>query len=228
LVELAGLIDRGWREIAADDAAHARGDIDDAEWHRRAAARLVPSYLGAATPQGGSGHTGTADDWEYSRGIVAEALRGPGSFLDVGCANGLLMESIARWGAARGMAIEPYGLDISPELIARARERCPAWADRLWGGNALGIALPRRFDYVRTGLEYVPPPRRAALVEWLLAQVVAPRGRLIVGKYNEEVADAAIEAELARAGFVVAGRAERVHRSEPRLCYRIVWLDASQ
>jgi SAM-dependent methyltransferase len=228
LAELAALIDRGWRDIAADDAAHARGEIDDGEWHRRAAARLVPAYLAAATPQGGSGHSGTADDWEYSRGIVAEALCGPGSFLDVGCANGLLMESVARWGAARHMEIEPFGLDIAPALVAQARQRCPNWADRLWVGNALGIVLPRRFDYVRTGLEYVPPPRRAALVAWLLDHVVAPGGRLIVGKYNEEVAHASIEAELVRVGYAVAGRAERAHRSEPRICYRVVWLDASQ
>jgi len=221
---LAPLIDGGWREIAADDAAHAHGEIGDAEWHRRAAARLVPAYLRAASAQGGSGHSGTAADWEYSRGIVAEALDRSGSFLDIGCANGLLMESVARWGAARGLAIEPYGLDIAPELVARARERYPAWAARLFVGNALGFATERRFDYVRTGLEYVPPPRRAALVAWLLDRVVAPGGRLIFGKYNEAVAHRAIEAELARAGFTVAGCAERAHRREPRICYRVAWI----
>jgi SAM-dependent methyltransferase len=222
---LAAAIDRGWRASDAADAAYARGELDDDAWHRAAAARIVPAYLAAATPSGGSGHSGSADDWEYSRGLVADALERPGTFLDVGCANGLLMESVARWGAQRGLAIEPYGLDIAPELAALARRRYPAWAERIVVGNALGFRPPFRFDVVRTGLEYVPPPRRRELVEWLLAHVVAPGGRLVIGKYNEELAPRALEVELARAGFTVAGRAERAHRTEPRICYRVVWID---
>jgi SAM-dependent methyltransferase len=211
--------DRGWREIAAADEAYARGELDDAGWHAAMATRLVPAYLGAATPQGGSGHSGTAADWEYSRGIVAEAIHRPGTFLDIGCANGLLMESVARWTSA-----EPYGLDISPELAALARARYPQWAERIWVGNALGFQPASRFDFVRTGLEYVPPPRRRELVAWLLAHVVAPGGRLIVGKHNEEREVRRTEAELA--GFAIAGRAERPHRSDPRICYRVLWIDS--
>ncbi|HEX4420810.1 MAG TPA: class I SAM-dependent methyltransferase [Kofleriaceae bacterium] len=212
--------------MADADAAHARGELDDAGWHAVVAARIVPAYLGAATPEGGSGHSGTAGDWDYSRGVVAGALDRPGRFLDVGCANGLLMESVARWGAARGLAIEPHGLDIAPELAALARNRYPVWADRITAGNALGYHPAQRFAYVRTGLEYVPPPRRPALIAWLLAEVVAPGGRLIIGKYNEELEPRATELDLVGWGFAVAGRAERPHRTEPRLCYRAVWLDA--
>jgi SAM-dependent methyltransferase len=217
--------DRGWRDTARDNAAHARGELDDAAWHQAMLARIVPMYLAAATPEGGSGHSGTAGDWEYSRGIVAEAVNRPGRFLDVGCANGLLMASIERWGAAQGFAIEPYGLDLSPELAALARTRYPAWADRIVVGNALGYRPATRFDFVRTGLEYVPPARRAELVAWLLEHCVAPGGRLIIGKYNEAIGAPAIEAELVRAGFAIAGRAERAHRSEPRICYRVVWIE---
>ena len=72
----------------------------------------------------------------------------------------------------------------------------------------------------------MPPPRRAELVHWLLANVVAPHGRLVIGKYKEELTPRAVEAELVRAGFTIAGRAERAHRTEPRICYRVVWLDA--
>jgi len=88
-----------------------------------------------------------------------------GTFLDVGCANELLMESTARWSRAKGLEIEPYGLDISPELAAVARSRLPEWAERIFVGNALGWAPPFRFDVVRTGLEYVPPSRRRKLVD---------------------------------------------------------------
>jgi RimJ/RimL family protein N-acetyltransferase len=218
--------DRAWRSVAAIDAAYARGEFDDDQWHRAMAAFIVPVYLHADSVRGGSGHTGSADEWEWSRGIVAEALDRDGTFLDVGCANGLLMESVAAWGAAAGHAIEPYGLDISPELAGEARRRLPHWADRIFAGNALGWRPRRRWDVVRTGLEYVPPPRRRELVAWLLDEVVAPGGRLIVGKYNEEIQQRTTEGDLIRWGFVLSGRADRAHRTEPRLAYRIVWLDA--
>jgi SAM-dependent methyltransferase len=215
---LASTLDRGSRETAAIDAAYARGELDDAGWHAANAARIVPAYLAAATPQAGSGHSGTADDWDYSRGIVAEAIDRGGTFLDIGCANGLLMESVARWSAH---AIEPYGLDIAPELAALARARYPQWAHRIAVGNALEFRPEHRCDFVRTGLEYVPPPKRRALVEHLLAHVGR---RVIVGKYNELVADRAVERLLA--DFAIAGRAERPHRNDPRVCYRVLWIDS--
>jgi RimJ/RimL family protein N-acetyltransferase/2-polyprenyl-3-methyl-5-hydroxy-6-metoxy-1,4-benzoquinol methylase len=223
--ELRDAKERSWREVEAIDAAHARGDIDDAGWHRAMAALVVPAYLAAATPQGGSGHTGSADDWEWSRGVVAEALDRDGTFLDVGCANGLLMESVARWATERGLSVEAYGLDISPELADFARRRLPGWDHRIVAGNALGFAPVRRFDVVRTGLEYVPAMRRRELVSWLLDEVVAPGGRLVIGKYNEEIDDRTAEHRLARWGFHVTGRAERRHRTEPRLAYRVTWVD---
>jgi len=217
--------ERAWRAVAAIDDAHARDALDDDGWHRAMAELIVPAYLAAGDERGGSGHTGTAEDWEHSRGIVADAVDRGGSFLDVGCANGLLMESVARWAAAKGHAIEPYGLDISSELAEVARARLPRWADRIQVGNALGWRPPRRFDFVRTGLEYVPRPRRRELVAWLLDEVVAPSGRLIIGKYNEETDDPAIERALVEWGFTISGRAERRHASEPRIRYRVVWID---
>ena len=212
-----------WREVAAIDAAHLSGALDDAGWHAAMASLVVPAYLAGQTPEAGSGHSGTPEEWEYSRGIVAEAIsEPPGTFLDVGCANGLLMESVNRWTGA-----EPYGLELSPELAALARVRYPAWAERIFVGNALGWQPPRRFGVVRTGLEYVPAPRRPDLVAHLLEQVVAPDGRLVIGKFNEERERRALEAEVASWGFRVAGRAERPHRSEPRLAYRVFWIDRS-
>lgn len=218
--------EHAWREVRAIDTAYERGAIDDDEWHRQMAGIVVPLYPGAETPQGGSGHRGTSTDWEWSRGIVAEALHREGSFLDVGCANGLLMQSVVRWGAARGVAIEPYGLEIAREIAELARRRLPEWAARVHVGNALGWKPPMRFDFVRTGLEYVPRPRRRELAAWLLEHVVAPGGRLVIGKLNEEVEDHATEQQLGEWGFAVAGRAERAHRTEPRLAYRILWIDA--
>ena len=34
-----------------------------------------------------------------------------GTWLDIGCANGLLMETLAAWVADNGYRVEPYGLE---------------------------------------------------------------------------------------------------------------------
>jgi hypothetical protein len=149
----------------------------------------------------------------------------PGDFLDVGCANGYLMESLARWSGAGPSPLEPYGLELSSELADLARRRLPHWADRIWTGNALGWTHPagRRFDYVRTGLEYVPPGRGPALVAHLLERVV--RRRLIIGVTNEIAGRPGREAEVAAAGYRVAGRLEWPKPDDARVVRRVFWLD---
>jgi hypothetical protein len=204
--------ERAWREVGAINDAYERGDLDDEGWHSAMAALIVPSYL-AGDERMGSGHSGTVADWEYSRGIVAELIPDePVTILDVGCANGLLMESIARW---RPQAT-PFGLDISPELAARACERLPHWSDRIFVGNALHWTPPRRFDLIRTGLEYVPRKRQPAL----LAHLLDHGERVIVGKYGEEIGDRAIERDITTWSFTLERAVERPHRNDPRICYR--------
>ena len=208
--------ERAWQELAAIDGAYARGELDDEGWHAAVAALVVPAYLGATTPQGGSGSTRDEAGWEYARSLLAETLEAGQTFLDVGCANGLLMESMAAWANA-----EPYGLEISPELARVAQQRLPHWAERIWIGNALHWEPPRRFDVTRTGLDYVPRPQRRKLVAHLLASC----DRLVVGVFNEERDERRLESEVARWGFPVAGRVERPH-PHPRLAYRAFWIDA--
>jgi SAM-dependent methyltransferase len=79
-----------------------------------------------------------------------EALDRDGTFLDVGCANGLLMESVAEWAPVE---IEPYGVDFSAGLVELARRRLPKWGDRIWVGDAATWTPPLRFDFVHVRLE---------------------------------------------------------------------------
>src|SRR5262245_42814633 len=143
-------IERAWREVAAIDEAYDDGEIDAAGWHARMSALLVPAYLAGADPRAQSGYTGSEADWQHARSQVAEAIPRSGSFLDVACANGHLMESVVAWCAARGVAVEPYGLEIAPRLAGLARARLPRWADRIFEGNAAEWRPPMRFDVVRT------------------------------------------------------------------------------
>jgi SAM-dependent methyltransferase len=138
-------------------------------------------YLASEDPRRQSGFGGDEERWEAARRPIAEAITDPGSFLDVGCANGYLLESLVRWSAH---PIEPYGLDFSVRLVELARTRLPQWRDQFFVGDALEWEPPRRFDFVRTELVYAPEERRRALVKRLLERVVAPGGRLIVCGYG--------------------------------------------
>lgn len=148
----------------------------------------------------------------------------------MGCANGHLMECVERWARRRGFAIEAHGLDIAPELAALARTRLPRWAERIHVGDVSTWAPDRRFDFVRTGLEYVPERRRRELVERLLGAVVAPGGRLVIGTVNEERSEERAhpwqEDLVAGWGFRIAGHSERPHFKDARLLYRVFWIDA--
>jgi SAM-dependent methyltransferase len=138
-------------------------------------------YLASDDPRRQSGFGGDEERWEAARRPITRAVDRPGSFLDVGCANGYLLESVVRWSPH---AIEPYGLDWSARLVELARARLPQWADRFFVGDALEWEPLWRFDFVRTELVYASEERRRELVERLLQRVVAPGGRLIVCGYG--------------------------------------------
>src|SRR5205807_1455126 len=113
----------------------------------------------------GSGFRGSIEDWTTNHSHIVEAIERDGTFLDVGCANGFLMECVVEWCASRGIDVEPYGVDISSALAAHARERLPHWADRIWVGDALTWTPPRTFDLVHGLLDTVRPMQRRELVD---------------------------------------------------------------
>ncbi|WP_331759611.1 class I SAM-dependent methyltransferase [Streptomyces anulatus] len=223
---LAEAKERGWREFTAIDAAFAAGRIDQQGWHEAVRALIEPAYLAAGTPRAQSGHSGDAAQWEHARRPLVQALPPEGGdLLDIGCANGHLMESLAAWAARDGITIEPYGVDISQALVDLARERCSQWTTRIWHANAMGWTPPRTFALVRTGLDYVPPTLREDYVQHLLTNIVAPGGRLIIGIFNEEREQNALEADVTAMGYAVGGRVTAPHR-HPGVLYKAFWIDA--
>src|SRR5207245_10805723 len=126
------------------------------------------------------GRLGPPADWDLGRRLVVRPIAHDGTFLDLGCANGLLMESAHRWAAERGRRIEPYGLDLSERLVALARTRLPRWRDRFFVGDALTWVPPRRFDFVHTMVDLVPGSRRPAWLARVVRDMVAPGGSVIV------------------------------------------------
>jgi hypothetical protein len=182
---------------------------DDLAWFEREKLFHETKYLAGSNARAQSGFGRDEKDWERFRRPIAAAIHANGTFLDIGCASGLLMEDVQRWAAEDGHRIEPYGLDISDKLAAIARDRLPKWRDRIFVGNALDWDPPQRFDYARTELVYVPDHRRREYVERLLAEVVAPGGSLIVCSYGSSRPEGAraelLLEELAEWNVVVEG-----------------------
>jgi SAM-dependent methyltransferase len=172
---------RWQRRVGELAAARERGDIGDEGWFAGMAEVFEGAYLAGDNPRAQSGFGGDEDRWEAGRRPIVEAIDRDGSLLDVGCANGHLLECLVEWSPHR---IEPFGLELAPRLAELARRRVPHWADRIFVGNALTWEPPHRFDFVRTELVYVPVDRRAQYVHRLLDAVVAPGGRLIVCGYG--------------------------------------------
>ncbi len=199
----------GERLPVVRDAAHSFRTQSDASYYADNVRVLEPAYLRGATPQAGSGFGGDAARWRARRGMIVDGLHRPGTFLDVGCANGLLMESVREWAAERGLDIEPYGVDLAPRLVDLARERLPHWADRIEVGNAIDWvpADGRRFTFVHVLLDAVPRRRRPDLVRHALT-LVEPGGRLLVSHYVSGTRDRAAEEHLRDMGFPVVGAAE--------------------
>lgn len=194
----------------------------DEEFYASKAWVLEPLYLLGITPQEGSGFGGSDQEWHDTRSILCDAISGDGSLLDVGCANGYLMECLVTWCADRGMTLEPYGVDISAKLVAEARRRLPQWAHRIWVGNAIDWVAPegQRFDVVHILLDCVPIHARAALVEHHLDSVVADGGRLLVSHYVGR--PATILAEL---GFKVSGETRAGFRPDGRVQDPSAWIE---
>lgn len=216
------------RAQAAMDAASAelaRGAIDAAEWQRRTSAALSASYLRNDDPRWQSGFDGDAELWRQARSLVLDAVPGDGCLLDVGCANGHLMECLDGWARERGLRLTLYGLELDPDLANAARRRLPAWVGRIYTGNVSDWVPPRRFTYVRTGLEYVAPGGEAALLRRLLRGVVEPGGRVIVGPVNQPDVEPTRRA-FADAGVAAPGVASTIDRNgKPRF---VLWAAAPE
>lgn len=208
----------------------SRGAPED-EVHGAETRRLLEeAYLTAGDPRGQSGFRGDEARWERARRPIVRAIDRDGTFLDVGCANGLLMESVFAWAGEEGRRIEPYGLDLIESLAELARRRRPQWSDRIFAGNVMGWRPPFRFDFARTELEYAPPRRRPAMIERLLGEYLVPGGRLIVCSYGSSrhpAPKAEPVAKLLRSwGCEVAGEAVGADTNGV-IITRVAWVDAT-
>jgi SAM-dependent methyltransferase len=185
-------------------------------------------YLASDNPWRQSGWGSTPERWRLAREVILSAVERSGTFLDIGCANGLLLECVIAWANERGVVIEPHGVDLVPELVDLARIRMPAHASNFATANAFRWRSLRRYDYVHLLLESAPPSRHREYLRRVLDSAVASGGRLIVSNYGSRSKSESpidVAGYLSGLGFAAAGSAAA---SEPDgfVITRTAWIDS--
>ena len=186
---------------------------------------LESAYLKEDDPIRQSGFRGGADRWWGERGPILNAVETDGDLLDIGCANGYLLECLLNWGGERGLKLIPHGLDQGSKLIQLAKRRLPEYADNFHVSNVWDWQSPRKYRYVYMLYDCLPLDYLSEGIGRLVEQVVAPQGRLIVGAYgsrSDAVPPLDIADYLESAGFVVVGRADG---GVPPIT-KFAWIDA--
>jgi hypothetical protein len=170
---------------------------------------LEKSYLAETNPILQSGFAGGQKRWREERKPILEAVDTDGELLDIGCANGYLLECLIGWSGERGISLIPYGLDQGAKLIELARKRFPEYRDDFFMGNAWDWIPPGKFRYVYTLHDCVPLDFLEEYIHRILARMVCQGGRLIIGAYgsrSQNIPPFDIEGFLRSAGFSPMGK----------------------
>ena len=86
-------------------------------WFTSLKDELETAYVRNEQPWEQSGYYGSEEHWTAARKPVADCIDTSGTFLDIGCANGYLLECILKWTSERNLEVIPFGIDISEKLI---------------------------------------------------------------------------------------------------------------
>jgi SAM-dependent methyltransferase len=185
---------------------------------------LERSYLLHSDPILQSGFAGGEERWREEREPILRAVDSDGDFLDVGCANGFLLECLMKWALKRGIHLTPFGVDASARLIELAEKRFPDLKSNFHVANAWDWQPPRRFRYVYTLHDCVPVEFLEEYVQRLSARYVDDGGRLIIGAYgsrSKNVPPFDIEGFLQSSGITIRGKTS----GGKHLISSFVWID---
>ena len=168
---------------------------------------LEAASLSSDDPIKQSGYSGGPDRWRAERRPLLDAVDGSGHLLDVGCANGHLLECLVDWAAEDGLTITPHGLDLGSRLIETARRRLPEHAASFHHGDVWTWQPSHTFDFVYT-LSHLAPVGLLGDLCRRLQQWVRSGGRLIVGDYGSRsrgIDPQDMRLVMTNLGFEVAG-----------------------
>lgn len=205
------------------------GKISEEEWYKVNNEYFTSHYLAADNPRAQSGHSGSELHYFHSHAMLIDVINKDGSFIDVGCANGYLLESLERWVNSLGYySVTWYGLDISDGLINLAKQRLPDWSDQFFVGNAVDWIPDKKYDFVCVKeLSYAVPEKQQHFFEHLIENYVSPSGRLIIGPYSEESNHSYVFDLVASWGYPPSGYIEKSNHKHKDISRKLLWWDIS-
>lgn len=169
---------------------------------------LESSYLQTDDPIFQSGFGGGAKRWREEREPILEAINEDGELLDIGCANGYLLECLVSWGREQNLTLIPYGVDLNLRLVEVAKNRLPTFKEHFFVVNAWEWVPEKPFKYVYTLSHCVPDNYLEEYLRQLLTHVVVPGGKLIVGDYgsrSQGISPVDFRERLGRTGLIIQG-----------------------
>ena len=113
------------------DAALDNDEISIDEWYEINKEYFTTLYLSQDNPRAQSGHGGDEYHYLFSHLQIIDAIHKNGTFCDIGCANGHLMEMVYKWAGGIGFDLRMFGIDISERLVEFAQDRLPQWRNNL-------------------------------------------------------------------------------------------------
>ena len=154
------------------------------DWFTALKEELETAYLRHDESWKQSGFSGPEERWITCHKPIADCVDTSGKFLDIGCANGYLLECIVKWVADRELSIIPYGIDLSEKLVELAKNRLPEYSSNIYTANGMYWVNPGKFDYVRTELVYVPEDLQYEYLKRITEKYLSDSGKLLLSEYR--------------------------------------------
>ena len=217
-------------------AAFENYEISEEELYEIQNVYFTKCYLAHDNPRGQSGHGGDAFHYMYSHLPIIHAVTKNGTFCDIGCANGHLLEMVHKWVSGIGFDLQMFGVDISEGLIELAQRRLPHWRNNFYVGNSHYWKPEKKFDYIHTRGELVQlevpsvtPKRKRTfdsrmIFEHFMKNYLVDGGRFIIGPYWYENEDNVLNGLLSW-GYTPSGYSEKTHYNKLDMIRKVIWID---
>jgi SAM-dependent methyltransferase len=184
--------------------------VQSAEWYDRIYAGIGKDYRSEAA---------------IVDGLARARCPGAGSLLDVGCGTGLHLKQFAQ------LYDDVAGVDLAPDFVRRARERCPG-ADRVVVGDMRSFDLRRTFDVVTclfSAIGHVGDEADLRDAVAAMARHVAPGGVLLVEPWRAagDGRDGEFGVQIAEAPGSTLVRANQTSSDGDVSVVRFAWTEVS-
>ena len=122
--------------------------------------------------------------------------------MDIGSANGYLVDCLTNWMKHSGLNLEFFGLEISRELTELSKKNFPHLKDHFFNGNVLDWIPQEKYDFVFTMILFgIPEQLREKYITRILEMYLKKGGRLIF----EELEMGKTEEFLSRLNIKLSG-----------------------